>query len=285
MVTPHWWDLRPRKGWYLQLMPRVSLPSWRIYGRRYQLCPHPQIRMGLMPPLYCPTRLGLDIPPTQFNLYVATKGQPPVPHDATVQPVLPATTQAHSIAPIPMAPTPQKRTQDVTAHDLLSVVQLLFTLDSSSAPVLPTTPCAPADTVENALTEFKWQINEVAAVHLMESAGSGNKGSGDILLPGVKAPSKTDAETGEFTGQNASKSGGVCLSGGTGQDTLLSRPGKLVSHVSSDVKDRIWKGEFVDISSLIRAKKREVDQKDKEGKGSSSNNKKPKVEENIVIWF
>ncbi|KAJ1141757.1 hypothetical protein NDU88_008085 [Pleurodeles waltl] len=68
-------------------------------------------------------------------------------------------------------------------------------------------------------------------------------------------------------------------------DALLSRPGKLAAHVSAEVKEKIWKGEFVVIFSLIRAKRREVDIKDKEAKSPSSGDKKPKVEENITNWL
>ncbi|KAJ1218448.1 hypothetical protein NDU88_006028 [Pleurodeles waltl] len=68
-------------------------------------------------------------------------------------------------------------------------------------------------------------------------------------------------------------------------DALLSRPGKLAAHVSAEVKERIWKGEFVDIFSLIRTKRTEVDNKEKEVKTTSSGDKKPKVEENIMNWL
>ncbi|KAJ1083165.1 hypothetical protein NDU88_003325 [Pleurodeles waltl] len=69
------------------------------------------------------------------------------------------------------------------------------------------------------------------------------------------------------------------------QTILLSRRGKLVSNEPADVKDKIWKGEFVDMFSLIRKKRREVDLKDKDAKGSSSQEKKPKVEDDITNWL
>ncbi|KAJ1178104.1 hypothetical protein NDU88_003352 [Pleurodeles waltl] len=72
---------------------------------------------------------------------------------------------------------------------------------------------------------------------------------------------------------------------GAGLDTLLSRPGKLAAHVAAEVKEKIWKGEFVDIFGLIRAKRREAEPKDKEAKASSSSDKKPKVEESITNWL
>ncbi|KAJ1198434.1 hypothetical protein NDU88_002275 [Pleurodeles waltl] len=72
---------------------------------------------------------------------------------------------------------------------------------------------------------------------------------------------------------------------GAGLDTLLSRPGKLAAHVAPEIKEKIWKGEFVDIFGLIRAKRREVETKDKQTKASSSTDKKPKVEESITNWL
>ncbi|KAJ1142450.1 hypothetical protein NDU88_008775 [Pleurodeles waltl] len=119
-----------------------------------------------------------------------------VPHDVTVQLVLTAATQAQSIAPLPMALTPQTPTQDATAQALLSVVHRFSTLDSPSAPVPPTAPWAPADTVKNALAELKRQITAVAAARLNGPSGTGNKGSGDTLSPGVQAPSTTNGDTG-----------------------------------------------------------------------------------------
>ncbi|KAJ1159717.1 hypothetical protein NDU88_000222 [Pleurodeles waltl] len=71
---------------------------------------------------------------------------------------------------------------------------------------------------------------------------------------------------------------------GSGIDALLSRPGKLAAHVSAEVKEKIRKGEFVEIFSLIRAKRRGVESKDKEAKASSTGDKKPRVEENITNW-
>ena len=43
---------------------------------------------------------------------------------------------------------------------------------------------------------------------------------------------------------------------------MLSKPGRLAAHVTSEVKEKIWKGNFVDIFSLIRAKRREIEDKE-----------------------
>ncbi|KAJ1166543.1 hypothetical protein NDU88_006943 [Pleurodeles waltl] len=72
---------------------------------------------------------------------------------------------------------------------------------------------------------------------------------------------------------------------GTGFDTLLSRPGKLAAHVAPEIKEKIWKGEFVDIFSLVRARRREVEPKEKDSKASSFSDKKQKIEENIMNWL
>ncbi|KAJ1141598.1 hypothetical protein NDU88_007926 [Pleurodeles waltl] len=71
----------------------------------------------------------------------------------------------------------------------------------------------------------------------------------------------------------------------TGSDTLLSRPGTLAAHVASEFKEKIWKGDFVDIFSLVRAKRREIESKDKDAKASSYTDKKTKIEENITNWL
>ncbi|KAJ1103841.1 hypothetical protein NDU88_001262 [Pleurodeles waltl] len=68
-------------------------------------------------------------------------------------------------------------------------------------------------------------------------------------------------------------------------DTLLTRPGKLAAHVAPDIREKIRKGEFVDIFSLISAKRRDVETKDKDAKASSSSDKKPKIEESITNWL
>ncbi|KAJ1178040.1 hypothetical protein NDU88_003289 [Pleurodeles waltl] len=94
-----------------------------------------------------------------------------------------------------------------------------------------------------------------------------------------------EKEQGKVTEQGTSAAKALTSADGTGLDTLLSRPGKLAAHVAPDIKEKIWKGEFVDIFSLIRAKKRDVETKDKGAKASSSSDKKPKTEESNMNWL
>ena len=57
----------------------------------------------------------------------------------------------------------------------------------------------------------------------------------------------------------------------------MSKPGKPAAHVASEEKEKIWKGDFVDVFSLIRAKRRERGEKE----SKDSKDKKPRVEECI----
>ncbi|KAJ1186552.1 hypothetical protein NDU88_003333 [Pleurodeles waltl] len=202
------------------------------------------------------------------------------------QPVVPAAAPIQSVTPLPITATPQAQTHGAIAQVLMSAAQLLSLIDGISAPVLPTAPCAPADMVQNALTELKQQINAVAALVLTGAVGKGTKDkrqSGNPSL-GPKSPAASAAGTGKVTEHY--KRNRECMFVGSRWARYIIIPwGKLVSHVPTDVKDRIWKGEFLDIFLLIRAKRREVDQKDKEGKGSSLNDKKPKMEESITNWL
>ncbi|XP_078518075.1 uncharacterized protein LOC144782569 [Lissotriton helveticus] len=70
-----------------------------------------------------------------------------------------------------------------------------------------------------------------------------------------------------------------------GHESVLSKRGKLAAHVTPETKEKIWKGEFVDILSLIRPKRREVESKEKEGKEGSFKDRKPRVEESITNWL
>ncbi|KAJ1107839.1 hypothetical protein NDU88_005228 [Pleurodeles waltl] len=97
---------------------------------------------------------------------------------------------------------------DATAQVLLSVAQLLSKLDIPLFPVPLTVPCAPPDTVKNAIADLKQQINDIVALHFTGEAGPGNKGSSDIQSPDVKEPPKLDSEPGKVTDRNASKTRG-----------------------------------------------------------------------------
>ncbi|KAJ1105600.1 hypothetical protein NDU88_003005 [Pleurodeles waltl] len=147
----------------------------------------------------------------------------------------------------------------------------------------PTAPWNPNDSLQNSLTELKRQVDALAAAHTtIPSQAASNSPSvtptPSTLNTATPLVSNVVPEIIKVPGKDNSAKEGT-------SDASLSRPGKLAAHVSAEVKEKIWKGEFVDIFSLIRAKRREVDIKDKEAKSSSSGDKKPKVEENITNWL
>ncbi|KAJ1145735.1 hypothetical protein NDU88_012019 [Pleurodeles waltl] len=170
-------------------------------------------------------------------------------------------------------------------QSLLSAVQLLSSIDAPSAPVPPTAPWASTDTLKNTVAELKHQIEAIAAACCVKPAATGTTGLSDIPSPSVQSHIPNNVDKGKITETNINTFGGGTAAVGARQDTLLSRPSKLTAHVAADVKEKILKGDFVDIFSLIRAKRREVELKDKEGKASSSSDKKPRVEENITNWL
>ncbi|XP_078542429.1 uncharacterized protein LOC144828213 [Lissotriton helveticus] len=66
---------------------------------------------------------------------------------------------------------------------------------------------------------------------------------------------------------------------------VLSQPGTLATHVPSEMKEKIWKGEYVDIFALIRPKRRDVEYKEREGKEGSFRDRKPRIEESFTNWL
>ncbi|KAJ1080204.1 hypothetical protein NDU88_000424 [Pleurodeles waltl] len=76
--------------------------------------------------------------------------------------------------------------------------QLLSSVEGLSALVIPTSPWAPADNVQNALVELKQQINAEAALHLSGVAGVGNEDIIQSSTPplGQKFPAASEAATG-----------------------------------------------------------------------------------------
>ncbi|KAJ1215299.1 hypothetical protein NDU88_002908 [Pleurodeles waltl] len=208
-------------------------------------------------------------------LLTLTTPPPTIGMQTTAQVVLTPALQAQGSAPHSAPAVAQAPTQDATTQALLSVVQLLSSLDTSSASVPPTARWATTDTLKNTLAELNHQISAITVVRIIGTVATGTTGSGDIPSPGVQSPIPNNVDKGKITESNTNKSGGVSLLMSAGQDTLLSQPGKRASHLAADVKEKIWKGEFVDIFSLIRAKRGEVEVKDKEGKASSSNDKNP----------
>ncbi|KAJ1085708.1 hypothetical protein NDU88_005834 [Pleurodeles waltl] len=122
------------------------------------------------------------------------------------------------------------------------------------------------------------------AAHSVPPLQAAAVGPGVTPAPGALPPATT-LEKSKVAEISNNPSKGSTSEEGARLDTLLSRPGKLAAHVGSEVKEKIWEGEFVDIFTLIRAKRREVETTDKEVKASSSSGKKNKVEESITNWL
>ncbi|KAJ1107672.1 hypothetical protein NDU88_005062 [Pleurodeles waltl] len=182
-----------------------------------------------------------------------------------------------------IAPAHPGVSQDPTTQVLRAVSQMLTNISANAAP--PTTPWA-NDSFQNSVLELKHQVEALATARnvppLQVTTASPCVTQGPGSLPQATPLEK---EQGKVTGQGAIAAKTLTSTEGAGMDTLLSRPGKLASHVALDIKEKIWKGEFVDIFSLIRAKRRDVETKAKDAKASSSSDKKPKIEESITNWL
>ncbi|KAJ1081718.1 hypothetical protein NDU88_001896 [Pleurodeles waltl] len=175
--------------------------------------------------------------------------------------------------------------QDPTTQVLLTVSQMLanITVPTSTSPT--TTPWA-SDSLQNTVQELKRQVEALTTarnVPSLQVTTSSPCVSQALALMSQNPPE--EKEHGKVMEQGGSAIKTPASAKGTGLDTLLSRPGKLAANVASEIKEKIWKGEYVDIFSLFRAKRRDVEPKDKDSKASSFTNKKPKIEENITNWL
>ncbi|XP_078504090.1 uncharacterized protein LOC144762714 [Lissotriton helveticus] len=107
------------------------------------------------------------------------------------------------------------------------------------------------------------------------------------MAAGLNSPTAAgpSAPMGDKTGDEPSKAleGLVVVRGG--QSNVLSQPGTLATHVSSEMREKIWKREYVDIFALIRLKRRDVEYKEREGKEGSFRDRKPRVEESFTNWL
>ncbi|KAJ1179964.1 hypothetical protein NDU88_005192 [Pleurodeles waltl] len=175
--------------------------------------------------------------------------------------------------------------QDATTQALLAVSQLLANFNTSAIPAQPISPWSSNDGFQNSVAELKHQIEVIAAARSVTPAHTEVVGPCVTPAPGAQPPAPSATEKSKVTELNNNTSVGGVTAVVAGQDTLLSRPGKFAAHVGSDVKEKIRKGEFVDIFSLIRAKGREMEVKDKEVNTASHSDKKPKVEEIITNWL
>ncbi|KAJ1205847.1 hypothetical protein NDU88_001272 [Pleurodeles waltl] len=189
------------------------------------------------------------------------------------------------------AGSPPVRVPELKAQDqnpsrlaLLEVANLLAGINAPTSTVPPlAAPWGLGDSWQNAVSYLKRQVDSLVAAHTSNPVQPASSSSSAAPAPSTGLPSLPGVQnvlpsTSKVPDQvNPTKEGTT--------DSLLSRPGMLAAHVSAEVKERIWKGEFVDIFALIRAKRREVEVKEKETKSSSYGERKPKVEESITNWL
>ncbi|KAJ1138124.1 hypothetical protein NDU88_004515 [Pleurodeles waltl] len=177
--------------------------------------------------------------------------------------------------------------QDLTTQTLVSVSQMLanLTVPVPTPTPPPTTPWA-SDPLQNTVLELKRQVEALVAARNVPSLQVTTSGPCVSQAPGsLSQTPPVEKEHGKVMEQGVKIIKTPAPAEGTGSDTLLSRPGKLAAHVASEINEKIWKGDFVDIFSLVRAKRREIESKAKDAKASSSTDKKPKIEENITNWL
>ncbi|KAJ1156491.1 hypothetical protein NDU88_009210 [Pleurodeles waltl] len=209
---------------------------------------------------------------------------PPAQPGASSTPPPGLVTPASSGPPPVRVPEHQAQEQNPTRLPLLEVAKLLAGINAPSSTVPPlAAPWGLGDPWQNAVSDLKRQVDSLVAAHTSAPLQPANSSSSAAPAPSAGLPSPPGVlnvlpSTSKVPDQvNPTKEGTT--------DLLLSRPGKLAAHVSAEVKEKIWKGEFVDIFSLIRAKRREVEVKEKETKSSFYGERKPKVEESITNWL
>ncbi|KAJ1140831.1 hypothetical protein NDU88_007169 [Pleurodeles waltl] len=175
--------------------------------------------------------------------------------------------------------------QDLTTQTLVSVSQMLANLTVPVPTPPPTTPWA-SDPLQNMVLELYRQVEALVAARNVPSLQVATSGPCVSQAPGPLSQTPPGGkEHGKVIEQGVNTIVTPAPAEVTGEDTLLSRPGKLAAHVASEIKEKIWKGDFVDIFSLVRAKRREIESKDKDTKASPYTDKKPKIEENITNWL
>ncbi|KAJ1142700.1 hypothetical protein NDU88_009013 [Pleurodeles waltl] len=269
---------------HLARPPLIRCPLRQLASQ----CSRPDL--NLLPPLQPPAPLATSSPSMGIEGVLADIRKslsalaPTSPPGAPPTPLPGVGLPAPSVAAPARVPEQQTQTQDLSRLALLEVSRLLASINppaSNSQP--PATPWGLSDTLQNSLHGLKRQVEALAAAH-----------TSNPLQASVNSPSVTQTPGAVLASspivQNVLPSSSKAL----GQDdhtkerttdALLSRPGKLAAHFSTEVKEKIWKGEFVDIFSLIRAKRREVETKEKEPTSSSYAERKPKIEESITNWL
>ncbi|KAJ1115264.1 hypothetical protein NDU88_003490 [Pleurodeles waltl] len=207
----------------------------------------------------------------------AQPGPSPTPHQGVVSPA--------TSGPPPVG------CHDSRAHDqepsrlaLMEVSKLLAGINAptTTAPP-PTAPWGADVSWQNTVADLKCQVDSLVAAHSSNSLQASINSQCVAPAPSICLPSPPLVQDVQ---PNSSKlpSPDIPAKEGT-TDSLLSRPGKLAAHVSAETREKIWKGDFVDIFSLIRAKRREIEGKEKEHKSSSYSERKPRIEENITNWL
>ncbi|KAJ1107033.1 hypothetical protein NDU88_004430 [Pleurodeles waltl] len=175
--------------------------------------------------------------------------------------------------------------QDPTTQTLLSVSQMLANITVPTPTPPPTAPWA-SDSLQNTVLKLKRQVEALVAARNVPSLQVTTSSPCVSQAPGsLSQTPPVEKEHGKVMEQGVSIIKTPASAEGTGSGTLLSRPGKLAAHVASEIKDKMWKGDFVDIFSLVRAKRREIESKAKDAKASSFTVKKTKIEENITNWL
>ncbi|KAJ1190284.1 hypothetical protein NDU88_007022 [Pleurodeles waltl] len=140
--------------------------------------------------------------------------------------------------------------QDLTTQTLVSVSQMLANLTVPVPTPPPTTPWA-SDPLQNSVLELKRQVEALVAARNVPSLQVATSGPSVSQAPG---PLSQTPPGGKEHGKVIEQGGNTIVTPApaevTGADTLLSRPGKLAAHVASEIKEKIWKGDFVDIFCL-----------------------------------
>ncbi|KAJ1177252.1 hypothetical protein NDU88_002513 [Pleurodeles waltl] len=208
----------------------------------------------------------------------------------TVQPG-PSPIPLQSVAvPVPLGPPPVGlpeswvQEQDPSRLALVEVSKLLAAINApaTTAPP-PTTPWRADVSWQNTVADLKRQVDSLVAAHSSNPLQTSNSSPCVALAPSI---SLSSPPPGQNVLPSSSKLPGPDIPAKEGTtDSLLSRPGKLAAHVTTEKREKIWKGDFVDIFSLIRAKRREIEAKEKEPKSYSYVERKPKIEENITNWL
>ncbi|KAJ1177682.1 hypothetical protein NDU88_002934 [Pleurodeles waltl] len=151
-------------------------------------------------------------------------------------------------------PNPPGVSQDPTTQALLEVSQMLTKLSAPPAPPPPPTTPWGSDSFQSSVQDLKRQVEALATARVVPSLQVSSASPCVSLASGsLTQTPQVEKEHGKGSEQGVSATKPLASAEGSGVDTLLSRPGKLAAHVAPEIKEKIWKGEFVDIFSLVRA--------------------------------